>query len=140
MARVMSLPSSHPICERTQSWRVSGSSRRMATFRKWKWSRAIARIRCNTSSRSNVESTAWPASYRTAISGIPEDSIFETRENEVPKVPGLPRERLVRESTPSSDGADEPVDREAKAEVDQHAQVEPRGTVPRDHGQRWDQR
>src|SRR5260370_40938651 len=27
----------------------------------------MPRMRCNTSSRSKVESTAWPASYRTAI-------------------------------------------------------------------------
>src|ERR1700733_3693289 len=27
----------------------------------------MARIRCSTSSKSKVESTAWPASYRTAI-------------------------------------------------------------------------
>src|SRR6266851_7920274 len=27
----------------------------------------MPRIRCSTSSRSKVESTAWPASYRTAI-------------------------------------------------------------------------
>lgn len=56
------------------------------------------------------------------------------------KYPAFREKRLCPKLTPSSDGSDEHVDHEAKAKVNQHAQVESRGTVPRDHGQRWDQR
>src|ERR1035438_8824810 len=49
----------------------------------------MARIRCNTSSKSKVESTAWPASYRTASFGMVERIVrWGKGVTEVPKVTG----------------------------------------------------
>src|ERR1035438_566969 len=47
----------------------------------------MARMRCNTSSKSKVESTAWPASYRTASFGMVERIVRRGKGvTEVPKV------------------------------------------------------
>src|SRR5665811_712626 len=47
----------------------------------------MARMRCRTSSGSTVESTAWPASYRTAIFAITRRIVLSRGVvTEVPKV------------------------------------------------------
>src|SRR5258708_25416653 len=87
----------------------------------------MPRMRCNTSSRSKVESTAWPASYRTAILFMSQDHRnVEEAVEQVPKVTG--EKAFLREgwvaSLPPSGGADQAVGNDAEPEIHDHAYVE----------------
>src|ERR1035437_2670562 len=99
----------------------------------------MARIRCNTSSKSKVESTAWPASYKTASFGMVERIVRRGKGvTEVPKVTGLEggREPASRLS-PLSCGADQSVGHQAEPEIQNHAQVQMEAVVSRRRRQRW---
>src|SRR5579864_2771138 len=98
----------------------------------------MARMRCSTSSRSKVESTAWPASYRTAIFAIPTDSIVRSKggrrsesnwtvgcgDGDFDLLVWSGREcPLTPRSFPLARGANQPVGHQAEPEIHHHAQI-----------------
>src|SRR5258708_38212084 len=94
----------------------------------------MPRMRCNTSSRSKVESTAWPASYRTAILFMSQDHRnVEEAVEQVPKVTG--EKAFLREgwvaSLPPSGATDQAIGDDAEPEIDDQAHVELERSVAR---------
>src|SRR5258708_2088645 len=87
----------------------------------------MPRMRCKTWDRSKVESTGWPASYRTAILFMRQDHRnVEEAVEQVPKVTG--EKAFLREgwvvSLPPSGGADQAIGDDAEPEIDDQAHVE----------------
>src|ERR1700682_2111865 len=102
----------------------------------------MARILCNTSSKSKVERTAWPASNKTASFGMVERIVRTGLPvTKVPKVTdrqrqGLgPRLRL----TPSSRATDQSVGHQAEQKIEDHSQIQLKRTMPRHPGQGWNE-